>query len=105
MRRDPTSTAAAAPTSTRPRLGPYRYAVYGLTVECNEPLPAPALRAAGPGAADVVVDWAGVAGEEDQTPSGSHTIVEESGGWLAVSPSPGFEAGWTRLRFGYAGHF
>ena len=86
-------------------MGPYRYAVYGLTLECNEPLPAPGLRAAGPGVADVVVDWAGVAGEEDRTPSVSRTIVEESGGWLVVSPSPAFAEGWTRLRFGYAGHF
>ena len=86
-------------------MGPYRYAVYGLTLESNVPLDAPGLRVAGTGAAEVVVDWAGVAGDGDTTPPSSRTIVEDTGGWLAVSSSPGYEEGWTRLRFGYAGHF
>lgn len=52
----------------------------------------------------MIVDWAGVAGGEEPTAPGSRTIVEETGGWLAVSPSPRHREGWTRLRFGYAGH-
>jgi hypothetical protein len=57
----------------------------------------------------VVVEWAGVVewgggGNGDPTAPGSRTIVEETGGWLAVSAAPGYEEGWTRLRFGYGRH-
>jgi hypothetical protein len=85
-------------------LAPYRYAVHGLTLESNALLDAPGFRADRTGSPDVVVDWAGVAGTADPTPPDAQTIVEATGGWLAVSPSPGHEECWTRLRFGYAGH-
>lgn len=86
-------------------MGPYRYAVYGLTLECNVPLPVPGLRGAPMGSSDVVVDWAGVDSSGQPPAPGSLTIVEETGGWLAVSAAPGHGEGWTRLRFGYAGHY
>lgn len=104
MRQGPTSTAAEARTSTRPRLGAYRYAVYGLTLECNVSLRSRGLRSVGTGSPDVIVEWAGVAGDADSTAPEAHTIVEATGGWLAVSPSPRPEEGWTRLRFGYGAH-
>ncbi len=85
-------------------MGPYRYAVYGLTLECNVPLHSSGLRAVRTGSPDVVVDWAGVAAEGDPTAPGSRTIVEETGGWLTVSAAPGYTEGWTRLRFGYGRH-
>lgn len=85
-------------------MGRYRYAVYGLTLECNVSLHSPGLRAVGTGSPDVVVEWAGVAGNGDSTAPGGRVIVEETGGWLAVSPSPQPDGGWTRLRFGYGAH-
>ena len=85
-------------------MAPYRYAVYGLTLECNVPLQAPGLPAVETGPPDVVVDWAGVVSNGDPRRPGRGTIVEETGGWLAVSASPQQEEGWTRLRFGYGDH-
>ena|GEM_PF-1742605 len=85
-------------------MGPYRYAVYGLTLECNMALHSSGLRAVRTGSPDVVIEWAGVHGNGDPTAPASRTIVEETGGWLAVSAAPGYEEGWTRLRFGYGRH-
>lgn len=86
-------------------MGPYRYAVYGLTLECNVPLQVPGLRSVHHGPADVVVDWAGIAGDGRPMGAGSQRIVEATGGWLETSPGPPGEDGRTSLRFGYGDHF
>ncbi len=60
----------------------------------------------------MLIDWCGAAAPswtERDPPDGPHeekscTIVEPTGGWLAVSPSSHPAGDWTRLRFGHAGH-
>ncbi len=83
----------------------FHYNVFGLTLACDARLDAPDLGqdAAGPG--DVQVDCVGVRNDGDEAVvAGSTVIVEETGGWLAVSFSSEVEGEWTRLRFGYADH-
>lgn len=82
-------------------MGPYRYAVYGLTLECNVPLEVPGLRSVDRGPPDVVVDWAGIAGDGLRMAATSQRIVEATGGWLEIAPS----AHGASLRFGYGDHF
>jgi hypothetical protein len=94
----------------------FHYEVCGLALASTAALTAPGLeRLAGPAATDqvdVLVDWCGAAAPswaEDDAPVGpqdetSRTLVEPTGGWLAVSPSSHPAGDWTRLRFGHAGH-
>ena len=95
---------------------PFHYTLYGLTLACNAPLAAPGLCRNPAGAAtesaDVLIDWAGVAADEERATAanespaagGAHLFVEATGGWLAVSRFAQLESDWTRLRFGYADH-
>lgn len=60
----------------------------------------------------MLIDWCGAAappwpgGDPPDGPRAeqSCTIVEPTGGWLAVSPSRHPAGDWSRLRFGHAGH-
>ncbi len=84
----------------------FRCAVHGLTIACDAPPHVTGLSRAAAGdrgaPPDVLVDWLGPIALPARHPplTTTHRIVEPTGGWLAISPSPGPGADGARLRFG-----